>query len=89
MPINKIKLDRSFIAELTLGGQDAAMVQSISHLAHQLGLEVVSEGVETLSQASLLYQQGCDLLQGFFYAKPAPLTELKPVYLAMENSKLN
>lgn len=89
LPINQIKLDRSFIEELTLDGQDAAIVQSIIHLAHQLDLEVVAEGVETLSQASLLYQQGCDLLQGFFYAKPAPLTELKPVYLAMENSKLN
>ena len=89
LPINQIKLDRSFIEELTLDGQDAAIVQSIIHLAHQLDLEVVAEGVETLSQASLLYQQGCDLLQGFFYAKPAPLTELKSVYLAMENSKLN
>ncbi|ENW26600.1 hypothetical protein F924_02835 [Acinetobacter lwoffii ATCC 9957 = CIP 70.31] len=89
LPINQIKLDRSFIEELTLDCQDAAIVQSIIHLAHQLDLEVVAEGVETLSQASLLYQQGCDLLQGFFYAKPAPLTELKPVYLAMENSKLN
>ena len=89
LPINQIKLDRSFIEELTLDGQDAAIVQSIIHLAHQLDLEVVAEGVETLSQASLLYQQGCDLLQGFFYAKPAPLTELKPVYLAMENSKMN
>jgi len=89
LPINQIKLDRSFIEELTLDGQDAAIVQSIIHLAHQLDLEVVAEGVETVSQASLLYQQGCDLLQGFFYAKPAPLTELKPVYLAMENSKLN
>lgn len=89
LPINQIKLDRSFIEELTLDGQDAAIVQSIIHLAHQLDLEVVAEGVETLSQASLLYQQGCDLLQGFFYAKPAPLNELKPVYLAMENSKLN
>lgn len=89
LPINQIKLDRSFIEELTLDGQDAAIVQSIIHLAHQLDLEVVAEGVETLSQASLLYQQGCDLLQGFFYAKPAPLTELKPAYLAMENSKLD
>lgn len=89
LPINQIKLDRSFIEELTLDGQDAAIVQSIIHLAHQLDLEVVAEGVETLSQASLLYQQGCDLLQGFFYAKPAPLTELKPVYFAMENNKLN
>lgn len=86
LPIHQIKLDRSFIEELTLDAQDAAIVQSIIHLAHQLNLEVVAEGVETYSQASLLYQQGCDLLQGFFYAKPAPLTELKAVYPAIKDS---
>ena len=85
LPINQIKLDRSFIEELTLDDQNAAIVQSIIHLAHQLDLDVVAEGVETLNQAQLLYQQGCDLLQGFFYAKPAPLTELKPLYLSMES----
>lgn len=66
LPINQIKLDRSFIEELTVDDQNAAIVQSIIHLAHQLDLEVVAEGVETLNQVKLLYQQGCDLLQGFF-----------------------
>ncbi|WP_425917650.1 bifunctional diguanylate cyclase/phosphodiesterase [Acinetobacter sp. TSRC1-2] len=85
LPINQIKLDRSFIEELTINNQDAAIVQSIIHLAHQLNLEVVAEGVETLKQASLLYQQGCDLLQGYFYAKPAPLTDLKLMYTELGN----
>ena len=85
LPISQIKLDRSFIEELTINNQDAAIVQSIIHLAHQLNLEVVAEGVETLKQASLLYQQGCDLLQGYFYAKPAPITDLKLIYTALEN----
>lgn len=83
LPINQIKLDRSFIEELTINNQDAAIVQSIIHLAHQLNLEVVAEGVETLKQASLLYQQGCDLLQGYFYAKPAPITDLKLIYTSL------
>ena len=77
LPINQIKLDRSFIEHLTESDRDAAIVQSIIHLAHQLNLEVVAEGVETLKQAAFLYQQGCDLLQGYFYARPAPITELK------------
>src|SRR5690606_24822308 len=85
LPISQIKLDRSFIEELTINNHDAAIVQSIIHLAHQLNLEVVAEGVETLKQASLLYQQGCDLLQGYFYAKPAPITDLKLIYTALEN----
>ena len=85
LPINQIKLDRSFIEELTINNQDAAIVQSIIHLAHQLNLEVVAEGVETLKQASLLYQQGCDLLQGYFYAKPAPLTDLKLMHTELGN----
>ena len=85
LPINQIKLDRSFIQDLTLNNQDAAIVQSIIDLAHKLNLEVVAEGVETLSQVSMLSQQGCDLLQGYFYAKPAPLCDLKTLYLSIEN----
>jgi diguanylate cyclase (GGDEF)-like protein/PAS domain S-box-containing protein len=85
LPINQIKLDRSFIEQLTQNDQDSAIVQSIIHLAHQLNLEVVAEGVETLNQVSMLYEQGCDLLQGYFYARPAPLSELKPLYLSIEN----
>ena len=66
LPITQIKLDRSFIVNLTISVQDAAIVRSIIFLAHQLNLEVVAEGVETLEQASLLYQQDCDLFQGYF-----------------------
>ena len=85
LPINQIKLDRSFIENLTINDQDAAIVQSIIHLAHQLNLEVVAEGVETLDQASLLYQQNCDLLQGYFYARPAPITDLKLIYMSLDS----
>lgn len=85
LPINQIKLDRSFIENLTINDQDAAIVQSIIHLAHQLNLEVVAEGVETLDQASLLYQQNCDLLQGYFYARPAPITDLKMIYMSLDS----
>lgn len=81
LPINQIKLDRSFIENLTENEQDAAIVQSMIQLAHQLNLEVVAEGVETLQQAGVLHQQGCDLLQGYYYARPAPLEELKLLYV--------
>ena len=80
LPINQIKLDRSFIENLSENEQDAAIVKSIIQLAHQLDLEVVAEGIETLQQARFLYQQGCNLLQGYYYARPAPLGELKSLY---------
>lgn len=80
LPINQIKLDRSFIENLSENEQDAAIVKSIIQLAHQLDLEVVAKGIETLQQARFLYQQGCKLLQGYYYARPAALGELKPLY---------
>jgi diguanylate cyclase (GGDEF)-like protein/PAS domain S-box-containing protein len=87
LPINQIKLDRSFIENLTISDQDTAIVQSIIHLAHQLKLEVVAEGVETLEQACLLYQQDCDLFQGYFYARPAPINDLNLIYMSLETYK--
>lgn len=87
LPIHQIKLDRSFIENLNSNHQDAALVKSIIQLAHQLNLEVVAEGVETLEQARLLHQQSCDLLQGYFYARPAPMTDLKLTYMSLQTNK--
>lgn len=87
LPIHQIKLDRSFIENLNSNHQDAAIVNTIIQLAHQLNLEVVAEGVETLEQVRLLHQQGCDLLQGYFYARPAPITDLNLTYMSLETNK--
>ncbi|MHA3058259.1 sensor domain-containing protein [Acinetobacter sp. ANC 5584] len=80
LPANQIKLDRSFIKDIPHNSQDAAIVQAIITLAHQLGLEVVAEGVETADQAIFLTQNGCDMLQGYYYARPAPLDNLRSTY---------
>ncbi|MEK5768251.1 sensor domain-containing protein [Acinetobacter schindleri] len=80
LPINQIKLDKSFIDNLTTNQQDEAITTSIIYLAQQLNLEVVAEGVETVEQAILLYQHKCDLLQGYFYARPAILENLQLKY---------
>lgn len=80
LPANQIKLDRSFIRHVPHNSQDAAIVQAIITLAHQLGLEVVAEGVETSDQAVFLTQNGCDMLQGYYYAHPTPLENLKTSY---------
>lgn len=89
LPINQIKLDKSFIDNLTTNQQDEAITTSIIHLAQQLNLEVVAEGVETVEQVILLYQHKCDLLQGYFYARPAILENLQLKYTPSVETRID
>jgi diguanylate cyclase (GGDEF)-like protein len=74
-PIDKLKIDRSFIADLTTRADDASIVQAIVSLAHGLRLKVVAEGVETLEQLKFLQSVGCDQYQGYHFSEPLPATE--------------
>jgi diguanylate cyclase (GGDEF)-like protein/PAS domain S-box-containing protein len=74
--IDYLKIDRSFVARLTGDSGDLAMCEAIILLAHKLGLEVVAEGVETPAQLALLKAAGCDLAQGYVFARPVPAGEL-------------
>jgi diguanylate cyclase len=74
-PIDKLKIDRSFITELTTRADDASIVQAIVSLAHGLRLKVVAEGVETLEQLKFLQSVGCDQYQGYHFSPPLPATE--------------
>lgn len=76
LPIDKIKIDRSFVQELCTDCRDAAIIQGIISMAHHLSLTVVAEGVETESQAAFLKGSKCDVLQGYFFAKPMPYEAL-------------
>lgn len=69
-PIDRVKIDRSFIAGLGAAGDDGTIVASVVRLAHELELTVVAEGVETRAQATLLASMGCDVGQGYHYAPP-------------------
>jgi len=69
-PIQKLKIDRSFVNDIQDDMNDAAITQTIIGLAHSMQLRVVAEGVETEHQAEWLRQRGCDQAQGFLYAKP-------------------
>jgi diguanylate cyclase (GGDEF)-like protein/PAS domain S-box-containing protein len=71
-PLSRIKIDQSFVRKIPESRQDAAIVRSIIVMAHNLGLDVVAEGVETSEQAAFLQDQGCDQVQGFLFAKPLP-----------------
>jgi diguanylate cyclase (GGDEF)-like protein len=74
-PIDKLKIDRSFITDLTTRAEDASIVQAIVSLAHSLRLKVVAEGVETLEQLKFLQSVGCDQYQGYHFSPPLPATE--------------
>lgn len=69
LAVDTLKIDRSFVSELD-DGQGIAIVEAVIGLAHSLGLEVVAEGVETISQLAALHQRGCHLIQGYLFARP-------------------
>ncbi|WP_372982912.1 EAL domain-containing protein [Marinobacter sediminum] len=75
-PADKIKIDRSFIKDVIKDRSDAAITQGVISMAHHLSMEVVAEGVETQAHAAFLRRNGCDLLQGFYFSRPIPFTEL-------------
>jgi diguanylate cyclase (GGDEF)-like protein/PAS domain S-box-containing protein len=72
LPVDELKIERRFVAGLLTDHQDRAIVSAIISLAHDLGLRVVAEGVETLGQATRLREMGCDVGQGYFFGAPMP-----------------
>jgi len=71
-PLDRLKIDRSFIKQLNASEQDDTIVRTVIELAHSLGLSVTAEGVETIEQESVLQRWGCDVIQGFLRFRPAP-----------------
>ncbi|MBU2893588.1 EAL domain-containing protein [Colwellia sp. D2M02] len=76
LPIDKIKIDRSFIAEVATNDSDLTIVKSMVDLSHGLGKRVLAEGVETIEQLNILRNLGCDAVQGYFISKPISEAEL-------------
>ncbi len=70
LPISEIKIDKSFVMDMLRNESDAVIVRTTIDLAHNLGLKVVAEGVETLETLKVLRDLGCDVIQGFYIAKP-------------------
>ncbi|NBB91547.1 MAG: EAL domain-containing protein [Gammaproteobacteria bacterium] len=73
LPVHELKIDRSFVHDLDQEAYNAAIVRMVIEMAHILGMQVVAEGVETEAQCRFLTEQGCELLQGFLFGKPAPV----------------
>ena len=76
LPVQRLKIDRSFVQEIEVSRDDHAICSATIALGHHLDLELVAEGVESEGQRQLLEKLGCDVLQGFFYSKPLPATEI-------------
>jgi len=81
-PVSVLKVDQSFVAGLLDDAEDAAIVRAVGGLGHSLGLSVVAEGVENYLQAAALRDQGCDIGQGYYFGRPAPLENLDIAVLA-------
>ena len=75
LPVNELKIDKSFVMAMEKDAGDAKIVRSTIDLAHNLGLTVVAEGVETAQQADALRREGCDLMQGYHFAPPLAADE--------------
>lgn len=76
LPIDKIKIDRSFVQELAADGEHAPVVDAMIVLAHELEMTVVAEGVETAEQERYLRDRGCDEMQGFYYSRGVPTQDV-------------
>lgn len=87
LPINQLKIDRSFIMDIPADENDIAITRSIIGLAQGLELEVVAEGVETAYQEQFLREAGCDIAQGYYYSKPISAGEFEARYLVTEENR--
>ena len=81
LPLDTLKIDRSFVMDLENDNDDAAICSAIIAMAHSLGLNVVAEGVETQAQLDYLHNEGCDHIQGFLISRPLPAQDLEKQFL--------
>ncbi len=86
LPVDTLKIDRSFVTDMTAGPDGMALVSTIINLAHSLKLKVVAEGVETEEQSRLLRMLACDEMQGFLFSKPVPTEIFETRFLAASSA---
>ncbi|HUX91978.1 MAG TPA: EAL domain-containing protein [Gallionellaceae bacterium] len=87
LPVNELKIDKSFVTNMLTDEQDAMIVRTIIDFGHNFGLTVVAEGVETREVYDALATLGCDVIQGYFISKPLPCEQLK-IWLATSHYKI-
>ena len=84
LPVNSVKIDRSFVRDIGVDGDDREIVAAIISIGHRLGLKVVAEGVETREQLQFLCAHRCDTAQGFLFSRPLPIDQLAAAIADLE-----
>ncbi len=84
-PIDKLKIDQSFVRDLEADSDDAAIVRAIIALGHSLNLTVIAEGVETKQQLEFLHAEGCEQIQGYYFSRPIPAEEFSSLLQSKRN----
>ncbi|WP_158597905.1 EAL domain-containing protein [Noviherbaspirillum saxi] len=87
-PINSLKIDRSFVRDITTDVDDAAIARAVIALAHSLKMTVIAEGVESAEQLSFLREQQCDQMQGYYLSRPVPAPELEKLLNATSQKSI-
>ena len=77
LPVNEIKIDRTFVSDMSTGSDDEVIVNTTLNMSHNLGLKVVAEGVENKEVLTALRLMGCDVAQGYYFSKPVPVDEFE------------
>lgn len=75
LPLDQIKIDQSFVRDITTDPNDAAIVQTVIAMSEAMGLNVIAEGVEAESQLAFLDMRGCHAFQGYLFSKPIPIEQ--------------
>ena len=88
LPVDTLKIDRSFVVRMRDAGYPRNIVAMIVSLAHTLGLRVVAEGVEDVEQVDLLRELGCDQIQGFYVSHPVPADQIVPLLRGLEQQRI-
>jgi EAL domain-containing protein (putative c-di-GMP-specific phosphodiesterase class I) len=86
MPVDLLKIDQSLVQGATESEADAVILEAVIHMAHGMGLDLLAEGVETLEQMDSLRRRGCELMQGYLFAKPMPKGDFEALMTAPDAS---
>jgi diguanylate cyclase (GGDEF)-like protein/PAS domain S-box-containing protein len=87
LPVDSVKIDRSFVRNITSDPNDAAIAVAVIEMAHNMGLRVIAEGVETWEQMAFLQAHKCNVMQGFYFSKAVPVNEFEALVLSDINAR--